>query len=78
MAAGQENAVARILATLLATLALGLGAHALRAAMHGRHTPTGTPFQQCMARAKKTYGPGTLPEVIKNQFTVECEATVGR
>ncbi|MDR6954083.1 hypothetical protein J2X65_003451 [Ancylobacter sp. 3268] len=68
----------RLLATLLATLALALGAHALRAAMHGGHRATGTPFQQCMARAKKTYGPGTLPEVIRNQFTVECEATVGR
>ncbi|MBS7543009.1 hypothetical protein [Ancylobacter oerskovii] len=68
----------RTLATLIATIALAFGIHALRAAMHGGHRPTGTPFQQCMARAKKSYGPGTLPEAIKRQFTLDCEVQVGR
>ncbi|GAB4068325.1 hypothetical protein KHC28_15525 [Ancylobacter sonchi] len=76
----------RVLASILSmVIVIGAG-HFIRANLHGGGRPaqasaparSRTPFEQCMARAKKSFGPGTLPEAIKRQFTLDCEAQFGR
>ena len=75
----------RPLVMFVAFLAVALGAHAIRASLHrGRAAEARpasharSPFERCMADARKSYGPGTLPVSIKRQFTMECEAKAGR